>query len=263
VNNDSKAIQRAPEGGLTPVEWEELARHEQVISGGLQTFVQVGQALAEIRDRRLYRANYRTFEDYCRRRWSFTRQRAHQLIEAAAVVEDVSTVVDVLPANEAQARELTALKDPEERQEAWREATSGSKGKPVTAAAVKNAVADVRRAKRRTPGEREPPGAVITSKAAQEEVEGVSPPRRPDYCILTRDLEASARALVEFYDAEELQLLLINVARLELLESIRGGKKSRVPKLLQEFEDMLVNYASSRAGMVKGVEKLTGTAECN
>ena len=61
----------------------------------------------EIRDSRLYRADFNTFEDYCRERWDFTRQRAHQLTEAA----EVSTMVDVQ--NERQARELAPLKDDE------------------------------------------------------------------------------------------------------------------------------------------------------
>lgn len=43
----------------------------------------VGQALARIRDGRRYRLEgFDTFEDYCRERWGFSRVRAHQMIEA-------------------------------------------------------------------------------------------------------------------------------------------------------------------------------------
>lgn len=110
-----------------------LAELEQTIERGLATFIEVGQALLEIRDSRLYRESHGTFEDYCRERWGFSRQRGHQLIEAA----EVSTVVDV--ANEAQARELAPLKDnPDQMAEAWSEANRH--GLP-TGAKVREAVA--------------------------------------------------------------------------------------------------------------------------
>ena len=62
---------------LIPLEAEKLARHEQVIERGLATFVEVGEALSEIRDARLYRESHTTFEAYCRERWGFTDRRAH------------------------------------------------------------------------------------------------------------------------------------------------------------------------------------------
>jgi hypothetical protein len=36
------------------------------IDGGIKTFIEVGSALLEIRDDRLYRESYGTFDDYCR-----------------------------------------------------------------------------------------------------------------------------------------------------------------------------------------------------
>lgn len=48
-------------------------------------FVEIGLALATIRDRRLYRAEFRTFEEYCRERWGFSRRRAYQLIACARI----------------------------------------------------------------------------------------------------------------------------------------------------------------------------------
>ena len=46
-------------------------------------FVPIGLALAAIRDRRLYRAEFRTFDTYCRARWKCTGHRAQQLMAAA------------------------------------------------------------------------------------------------------------------------------------------------------------------------------------
>ena len=50
---------------LTVSEAERLDACEQVIERGLATFVDVGTALLEVRDSRLYRVAYPTFEAYC------------------------------------------------------------------------------------------------------------------------------------------------------------------------------------------------------
>jgi hypothetical protein len=46
-----------------------LAQCEGVIERGMKSFIEVGTALLKIRDERLYRENYGTFEEYCRKRW--------------------------------------------------------------------------------------------------------------------------------------------------------------------------------------------------
>lgn len=120
-------------GLMTMSEAAELAEAEEVIERGIQTFTEVGNALLKIRDGRLYRADFGTFEDYCRERWGFSRPRAYQLIEAADVV---STIVDTglpAPANEGQARELSRVPEPE-RAEVWRETVERTNGKPTAAA---------------------------------------------------------------------------------------------------------------------------------
>ena len=70
---------------LDATERAALTDCEATIERGLQTFVEVGTALLTIRDRRLYRAQYKTFEDYCQERWGMSRPRAYQMIDAAAV----------------------------------------------------------------------------------------------------------------------------------------------------------------------------------
>lgn len=99
---------------ITVSEKAELSRLESVITTGKDTFVQVGLALLEIRDRRLYRGSYANFNDYCRERWTFSRQRAGQLICAATLVDKLATKVadDKLPENEREARAVyKALRD--------------------------------------------------------------------------------------------------------------------------------------------------------
>jgi hypothetical protein len=85
-----------------------LSELEGVIERGLQTFIEVGQALLEIRERRLYKADFATFEQYCRERWGWSKTHANRQIEAAGVAANL-TPIGVTPKNEAQARELVRL----------------------------------------------------------------------------------------------------------------------------------------------------------
>jgi hypothetical protein len=120
---------------LTASESTALAEHEAVIERGIQTFYEVGMALADIRDRKLYRADHRTFEEYCQGRWQMTGSRAYQMIDAANVVSTIVETELPPPANEGQARELGRVPAPE-RAEVWRETVERTDGKP-TAAAVR------------------------------------------------------------------------------------------------------------------------------
>jgi hypothetical protein len=105
LNNALERVRYVPPG-LTTAEKEVLANCERVVNAGLETFVEVGQALMTIRDRRLYREKYTTFEDYCVTRWRLSSSRARQLIKASQVVANVESVTGVTLENEAQARAL-------------------------------------------------------------------------------------------------------------------------------------------------------------
>jgi hypothetical protein len=127
---------------LSLVEQSRLAELEQVVERGMQTFVEVGLALLEIRDGRLYRQTHDTFEAYLDERWGMSRSRGYQLIDGARVVELVSTTVDTAPTNEAQARELVPLLDDEaELVEVWRELRA-EYGDRLTADKVRVAVTE-------------------------------------------------------------------------------------------------------------------------
>lgn len=138
---------------LSPAERSRLVDCERVIKRGLTTFVEVGEALAEIRDSRLYRVRHATFEDYCRERWQLSRPRAYELIGAAAVVENLSGMPDIpLPANERQAGPLKVL-EPEQQRDAWQDALEEAGEDPVTSAHVKKAVEKLRAEPQNTPGD--------------------------------------------------------------------------------------------------------------
>jgi hypothetical protein len=125
---------------MTAVTTTALAELEQVIERGLETFVEVGEALRRIRDERLYRESHKTFEAYCRERWGMSRQRAHQQIEAASIAGTLSTIVDI--PNEAVARELAPLKDDEAELVAVCRALRAKHGEKLTAEKVHAAVTE-------------------------------------------------------------------------------------------------------------------------
>ena len=120
VYRDNDIGATVPGEGLSPAEADRLGELEQVVARGLRTFVEVGNALAEIRDQRLYRVGHRTFEDYCRERWDLSRPYAYNLIDAAAVSAIADTAGLPVPASEAVARALVPLKrDPARVRAAW------------------------------------------------------------------------------------------------------------------------------------------------
>lgn len=135
------AIAEAPQAvstEMTPAESRHLRALEGRIERGLQTFRDVGLALMEIREDRLYRATHTSFEAYCLERWNLEKARAYQFLGAAEVVKAIGDGAG--PTNEAQARELVALvhEDPEAVRQVWAEVQKS--GKPITAEAIREVV---------------------------------------------------------------------------------------------------------------------------
>jgi hypothetical protein len=84
----------------------EVVKARQFIKARRETFQAVIRALQEINRRRLYRAEYPTFDLYCRRRWGFSRQRGYQLISAARVSQEREAEGLPAPRSEYQARRM-------------------------------------------------------------------------------------------------------------------------------------------------------------
>lgn len=120
---------------ITIAESKRLIELEALIAKGKQTFVEVGLALTQIRDCRLYRSDFDTFEAYCKKRWGFSRQYAHQIISGVAAVKalppNLSTMVDT----ERQARALSKVPPAKRAEVLEKAAASGS----VTAKSIKAA----------------------------------------------------------------------------------------------------------------------------
>jgi phage N-6-adenine-methyltransferase len=123
---------------LTDSEAGRLADCEAVIERGLATFVDVGTALLEVRDSRLYRAQYATFEAYCAERWGLSTRHSNRLIQAAQVVGHLGPMGPI-PTNERQARELAGLA-PYEQRIVWDVVQKTAPDGDVTANHVKGVV---------------------------------------------------------------------------------------------------------------------------
>ena len=119
-------------------EGRSLEELEAVIERGLGTFIEVGSALLEVRNRKLYlQRGFDTFEAYCTR-LELSRPRAYQLCDAAEINITLSTFVDngsPLPVREGHTRALLPLREePEKLAAAWRKAVvTASGGKRLTA----------------------------------------------------------------------------------------------------------------------------------
>lgn len=120
---------------LAPGEIARLEQLEGTIKTGITTFINVGLALAEIRDAKLYRQTHTTFQSYCKDKWGFTRQRAYQLIGAAEVAGTLECKPRVdIP--EKAFRLLAPIPTKEKRQEVYNKAVEIAGDGPVTTSDV-------------------------------------------------------------------------------------------------------------------------------
>ena len=128
---------------LSDHERERLARNEGKIHDALLSFVEMGEALEDIRVNRLYREHYRSFEEYCFKRWGFGGKRGYQYIGASKAAESLSTKVDIAPTNECQMRPLVGLSD-DQAVEAWKLAEKKAEKREITGRLVQEAADEVR-----------------------------------------------------------------------------------------------------------------------
>jgi hypothetical protein len=119
-------------------ESKRLIHLEKIIEKGQLTFVEVGEALTEIRDKKLYRCDYKSFEDYCQEKWGWSRNRGLQMIQAAETVAELPEKVVTKVTTETAARAIRKI--PQPKRAAVVEAVVES-GQPVTAKTIAAAAA--------------------------------------------------------------------------------------------------------------------------
>lgn len=177
---------------LTGDERTQLEACESIIRKGLVTFIEVGRALAEIHDNRLYRESHGDFKIYCKDVWDLGQSTAYQKMDGyravkyledqssamAEVSEDGSVSDIILPVNERQVRPLVLLKkDPAAQLKAWALVQEELKTNPkarLTGALVNKAVRKVTgEAKKKTQQEKQE--ETEKSQKQLDETELVSP----------------------------------------------------------------------------------------
>ena len=102
---------------------DRLVHLEKLIAGNQGSFHEVGKALKEIRDQRLYKAIFfETFAAYTKARWDMGKSQAYRLINSYVVVKNLkmSPIGDILPANEFQVRPLIQL-TPLKQRKVWKD----------------------------------------------------------------------------------------------------------------------------------------------
>lgn len=119
---------------LSADERSDLKRCERIIKRGSKVFIAVSEALMEIRDKRLYRENYPTFDEYCKEKWGFTARHGQRLLAAKEVTDNVRPIGRI-PDHESQARPMVGL-PAETQREVWREAIESADGGKITAERV-------------------------------------------------------------------------------------------------------------------------------
>ena len=127
---------------------EEKERHRLEVKVE-RAFVEAGTALRQLRDGRLYKSTHKTFEEYCRDRFGFSRAHPYRLIDAAKVVDNLSSVNiqnnlspnrrQIMPTTIEQVRALTAL-EPDAQQQIWQQAVEQADGKVPSGRIVKSIV---------------------------------------------------------------------------------------------------------------------------
>jgi hypothetical protein len=140
----------ADDDGLNSDELAALAAAEERIRKGIAAFSDAGEALAMIRDRKLYRATHMSFDTYVMARWKIGTDYAAKLIAAAVICQEMTSNGLPAPAREIHARQLKRV-EPAHRPQVWQAALDAAGGDPeaVTAEAIAEIAAPRRTAKGR------------------------------------------------------------------------------------------------------------------
>lgn len=177
---------------LTDEEQGRFKDLEDCIRKGLTTFLEVGEALGEIRDRRLYRNGYKTFEAYCREAWGFSKAHVNRNI-AAARANEVLAPIGVKIECESVARPLAGLSE-DQMVKAAKKAKEIAGNKPLTAKVVSEAVVACRAEK---PGNAAPKPVAKPAAVLVPEVVPGQPTKhldfKPAFELLARAEKSAAK----------------------------------------------------------------------
>jgi hypothetical protein len=135
---------------ILPADKADFKRLDKLVRHGVAAFMESGKALAEIHERKLWRAGgHGTWEAYCREVVGMSKPHAHRLMAASRIaldlVESLPTGNDfpaIIPVSKSQVRPLQRLENPQMRRRAWEKAAGKADGQP-TAQDVIEAVVEI------------------------------------------------------------------------------------------------------------------------
>ncbi|MBD2438826.1 hypothetical protein [Nostoc sp. FACHB-110] len=145
---------------VAAVEVPELTQEEQHLRTALEqkvetAFYEAGKALIELRDRRLYRSTHKTFEEYCKDRFGYSRDAAYLKMSATSVYENLQKHLPTngrqipLPSSERQLRSVAKAElEPAQQATAWQQAVIEA-GNKIPSGRIVQSVVD--RIRERTP----------------------------------------------------------------------------------------------------------------
>jgi hypothetical protein len=113
VKTERRPLHSPPDSSqLTDEEKGHLEELEDRISENFKSAFTLAAALAEIREKKLYREDYKSFEEYCKRRWDYSRSYCERLADMNSVLVDLKEYeeTEVYPRNESQARVFVPLR---------------------------------------------------------------------------------------------------------------------------------------------------------
>ncbi|HWJ88533.1 MAG TPA: hypothetical protein VNS12_10715 [Pelagibacterium sp.] len=228
--------------GLSKTETSRLAVCEGIISRGVTVFIEVGKALTEIRDGKLYRASHKTFEAYCKERWEIGRSRAYDLIDQAKVTASLEQAgVDLSDASDISVRHARGLKDDSAALEAVKERVEAGE-QPNDAI-----------------------GAVVEAKRAAKAEQQAEYDRQRDEARENLNVEVKAsearkaersfnREPSKGDDAERIASLLYENEELQNINEDQKAEIDQLRETLTKYDDMVVEY--ERGGFEEVIEGL-------
>lgn len=89
---------------------------EAIIRSGFKSYHEMGAALLEIRDRRLYKKTHSSFGEYCKQKWDYTEASINRFIAAAKLASRLAPIG--VPRNESILRPLVKL-HPKQQTRVW------------------------------------------------------------------------------------------------------------------------------------------------
>ncbi len=130
---------------LSPEDRNRWQKLNAKVKHGLREIKKLGEALYEIREKRLYREDFPTWKNYCETILAMSRPHANRLIVGTEVLADLAPIgATKLPNAESQLRELARLATPELRRSAWEAVLSRDHTPTITAKVVREEVEKIR-----------------------------------------------------------------------------------------------------------------------